>query len=68
MCLCSPHLHHHGSVGHVSPPLLRSGPAYQRISLVVVHGEAVKPREQLLDLPHSLNLLLEDGQGGATPL
>lgn len=63
-----PHLHHHGGVGHVRPPLLRSGPALQRISLVVVHGEVAKARELLLDLPHGLDLLLEDGQGGPAPL
>lgn len=62
------HLHHHGGVGHVCPPLLRPGPAHQRIGLVVVHGEVAKPRELLLDLPHGLDLLLEDGQGGTAPL
>lgn len=62
------HLHHHGGVGHVCPPLLRSGPAHQGIGLVVVHGEVAKRREVLLDLPHRPNLLLEDGQGGPAPL
>lgn len=64
----SPHLHHHGSVGHVSPPLLRPGPAHQRISLIIVHREAAEPGEPLLDLPHSLDLLLQDGQGVASSL
>lgn len=63
-----PHLHQHGGVGHVGPPALRSGPAHQRIGLVVVDGEAAKAGELVLDLPHSLQLLLEDGQGGPAPL
>lgn len=63
-----PHLHHHGGVGHVCPPALRCGPAHQRIGLVVVDGEAAEAGEGLLDLPHGLQLLLEDGQGGPAPL
>lgn len=63
-----PHLHHHGGVGHVSPPLLRPGPAHQRVGLIVVQGEAAEPGEPLLDLPHGLDLLLEDGQRVASPL
>lgn len=64
----SPHLHHHRSVGRISPPLLRPGPAHQRISLIVVNREAAEPGEALLDLPHCLDLLLEDGQGVASSL
>lgn len=64
----SPHLHHHGGVGHVSPPLLRAGPAHQRVGLVIVHRKVAEPWELLLDLPHGLNLLLENGQGGTSPL
>lgn len=64
----SPHLHHHGGVGHISPPLLRPGPAHQRISLIVVHGEVTELCEACLDFLHGLDLLLEDGPGGASPL
>lgn len=63
-----PHLHQHGGVGPVGPPALRGGPAHQRIGLVVVDGEAAETGEPLLDLPHGLQLLLEDGQGGPAPL
>lgn len=62
------HLHHHRSVGYIGPPLLRSGPAHQRIRLIIVNREASETGETLLDLAHCLDLLLEDGQGIASSL
>lgn len=66
--MSSPHLYHHCSIGHISPPLLRPGPPYQRISLVIVNRQAAKLRETLLDLSYSLDLLLDDGEGIASSL
>lgn len=58
-CPRSPsHLHHHGGVSDIGPPLKGLGPAHQRVGLIIEQGPGPEPRESLADLLHGLDLLL----------